>query len=364
MLFCRKFLAKMAKQERKLPERLEHEFIICDNSINRYNWRLLVEGIDLVGFLKNPVCCLQHDTNAIPVGRWINVRVDGEALKGTVEFDRNDEDAVKLYWKYKDGYMSAVSLNIIPIEESDDKALLLTGQKFPTITKSELLEVSLVTIPAQKNAVKLSTPEGHEYKLSLLTINNSTEMNKNEEKTVEQLTAELAVQKQLNADNLIRLHQQRGVISDGEVESLKKLALIDLAEVSKMLDARQTPKPAESSTGTAETLADALVALHFGRGAITEQEKSVFRAAATLDYDATKKVLEAKPGTEQAKTFVQGLSGAQASATGDGRANWNYLQWYKNDWQALSQMEKNEPDKYKKLVADFEAECTAAGITA
>ena len=136
----------MAKKDRQLPEVLERDFIITDESVNRYGWRLLVGGVDLDGFIKNPVCCVQHSTWLIPVGKWKNVRVDGQELKGTVEFDRNDDEAVRLYWKYEDGYMNAVSLNVAPIEESDDAAMILPGQKYPTLTKSELLEISLVTI--------------------------------------------------------------------------------------------------------------------------------------------------------------------------------------------------------------------------
>ena len=121
----------MAK-ERELPEVLEIPFVICDNSVNRYSWRLLVGGIDLKGFKMNPVCCYQHDTYSVAVGRWKDLKIVGEELHGIVEFDRNDEESVKLYWKYKDGFMSAVSLNIITLETSEDKKLLLPGQKYPS----------------------------------------------------------------------------------------------------------------------------------------------------------------------------------------------------------------------------------------
>lgn len=354
----------MAKQERKLPETLEHEFVITDESVNRYGWRLLVSGIDLSGFLMNPVCCTQHNTWDIPVGKWKNVRVEKEKLLGTVEFDRNDEDAVKLYWKYRDGFMNAVSLNIYPIEESDDPSRLLPGQKRATVTKSELLEISLVTLPGQKNAIKLTYPDGKEYKLGL-SINN-LEMEK-ETKTVEQLQAELQTQKKLNADNLIKLHRQRGVVSDGEVEPLKELALSNYESVSRMLEARTAPDPA-SGEGTkenpAEALAEALVKLHFDRGAISEQEKSVYKLSAIADYEGARKVLEAKTGTREIKTFVQGIrTGAGQGGEGsDERSKWTYLDYYKKDMRALGLMEKEDPEKYKKLVSDFEAECSTMGI--
>ncbi len=341
----------MAKKERELPEVLEHDFIVCDNTVNRYGWRLLVAGIELDGFLKNPVCLVQHFTYSMPVGKWKNLRVEGEELKGTVEFDRNDEDAVKLYWKYKDGFMNAVSLNILPIEESDEKDMLLATQKYPTVIKSELLEISLVTLPGQKNAVKLSTPEGGEYKLNLITTNQKTNMAK-EEKTIEQLNEELDAQKKLNAENLVLRHKERGVVQDGEVDSLKELALSNYTAVSKMLDARN-PAPKEDNT-SAEAKADALVALHFNRGAITEAEKEVFKQSAVLNYDGTKKVLEAKKGTESIQNFVSGMNaGDDTKQLNADRAGWGYYDYFKKDPQTLAMMEKNEPEKYKQLVADF-----------
>jgi len=353
LLLCSKYL-KMT-QERKLPEgALEHDFIITDESLNRNGWRIIVTGIDLTGFLLNPVCCVEHDMRMIPIGKWKNLRIDGDKLKGTVEFDRNDPDAVKLYWKYKDGYMNAVSLHVLPVEESEDTSLLHPGQKYPTITKSEMLEISIVAVPGQKNAVKLSYIDGKEYKLHLLI--KSTEMNKNE-KTAEQMQTELDAQKKLNAENLIKLHQYRGVVSAAESGPLKELALSNYENVQKMLEAREVKEGKKGTGNPAEVLADNLVKLHFDRGAIGEPEKSVYRASAIADYEGTRKVLEAKPGKDALQSFVGGMQFGKESGIDD-RAKWTYLDWYKKDLKGLSNMEKTDPEKYEKLASDFQASCS------
>lgn len=353
----------MAKQERKLPDgALIIPFTICDETVNRYGWRLLMSGGNLDGFVQNPVCCVQHSTYMIPVGKWSDLKLEGGKFTGTVEFDRNDDEAVKLYWKYKDGYMSAVSLNIIPLEESDDPKYLIKGQTRKTVTKWDLLEISLVTIPGQKNAVKLSTPEGGEYKLDL--ISNQTKMDK-VEKTVEQMQAELAASKQLAADNLVLMHKERGVVQDGEIASLKKLAFSDYDTTSAMLSARtKSEAPAGGSNNeTAEAKADALVALHFGRGAITEPQKAIYRAGALQDYEGTKKQLELMRGTDGLQTFVAGIGGGkQGEQGGDERAKWTYLDYYKKDREALILMQKNEPEKYRALEASFVQESKRLGI--
>jgi hypothetical protein len=313
----------MPKEARKLPESLDVNFIICDNTLNRKGWRLLVEGIDMEGFSKNPVCIIQHNTWSIPVGKWKNLRVEQGQFLGTVEFDRNDEEAVKLYWKYIDGYMNAVSLHIIPIEESDAPEYLVKGQRYGTITKSELLEVSLVTIPGQKNAVRLSTPEGLDYKLNIINSNEGKmeeEKNKTENEVAE-LKNQLDAQKKLNAHNLIELHKQRGVVQEEEVEHLEKLSILDYDSVEKMLKARKAKeeKPDEK-----------------------KEEKP----------DATGKDLAA-----QLQGFLQ-----QQGEKKQGRDDWTYLDWYKKDLPGLMDMQKTNPDLYTSLENAFEKESNAKGL--
>ena len=306
--------------ERVLPSTLEIPFTICDNTVNRYGWRLLVEGINTEGFLSNPVCCVQHDTFSAPVGKWKDLVVKDEKLTGVVEFDRNDEEAVKYYWKYADGYMNAVSLHIVPVETSTDKVMLLAGQTRPTVTKSDLMEISLVTVPGQKNAVKLSHPEGGEYKLSIINIKSTKQMDENQEN--EGLKLELAKQKELNAKNLVKLHVQRGVVQEEEVEHLNKLASADYETTEKMLDARK----------------------------VAEVPKT--------------------PGTEE-KTEAQLLAEKMAGFTDNKgkdanteKLSWTFLDWYKKDQEGLELMAKNEPEKFKKLEADFVKSGQKEGLVA
>jgi hypothetical protein len=310
--FCnRKTMAKEIKRE--LPEVLEIDFIICDNTLNRKGWKLLVEGIDTEGFLKNPVCVVQHNTWSVPVGKWKNLRVENGQLLGTVDFDRNDEDAVKLYWKYKDGYMNAVSLHIIPLIESEESSMLVQGQRYPTITKSELLEVSLVTIPGQKNAVKLCTPEGGDYKLNIINNKSETQM-KEEEKdksSIEEMQKKLDAACEKNAKNLVKLHVQRGVVQDGEVDSLEKLAMSDYDTVEKLLEAR-TPAKSEKTEDKGE---------------------------------------EGKKLSEEVKKFAQNSDPGKSG--GNERDAWTYYDYFRKDPKALNLMREKEPEKFKKLEADF-----------
>lgn len=336
-----------------LPEVLEHDFIICDESVNRYYWRLLVGGIDLDGFLKNPVCVIQHETSTLSIGKWKNVRVEGDKLLGTLEFDKNDDVAVDYYLKYKNGYMNAVSLHVIPIEESDAKELLLPGQKYPTLVKSELIEVSVVTIGGNKNAVKLCNPDGTEYKLSIIEKQKNTEM-ADDGKTVDQLQADLEAARALNVDNLIVIHKNRGVLTDAEEPSVRKLAASNYDATKQMLESRQPQEPKPDSgteTGKSEAEIEAVLLLHLNRGAITAQEKDIYKNNLKLDFDATSKILEAKKGKEVLNNFTQHMG--QEQTQNNERENWTYLDYYKKDQAALWKMQTEEPDKYRQLEADF-----------
>lgn len=319
----------MAK-ERELPEVLEIPFVVCDNSVNRYAWRLLVEGIDLKGFKMNPVCCYQHDTYSLAIGKWKDLKVDNGRFVATVEFDRNDEDSVKLFWKYKDGFMNAVSLNILPLESSDDKKLLLPGQKYPTITKSELLEISLVTIPGQKYAVKLSTPEGGEYKLNLIT-NNIEKMTPEEEKKDKQneteisdLKKEIAEKNKTLAANLVALHALRGVVQEEEKEHLLKLAQTDYGTTEKMLQARKT---------------------------LTAEE---------IKSEGDEK-LEGKELAAKLEEFTKGKEETKSLASEE-KKSWTYYDWFKKDPDGLELMAKNEPDKFKTLATNYEVGASKQGF--
>jgi len=319
----------MAKEvKRELPEKLEMDFIICDNTLNRKGWRLLVEGIDMEGFLKNPVCCVQHDTWAVPVGKWKNLRVGNEQFLGTMEFDRNDENAVKLYWKYQDGFMNAVSISIYPLEENEEPAMLVQGQRYPTITKSELWEISLVTVPGQKNAVKLCMPDGEDYKLNVISNNKNISKMKEQEERKEETPADvmvlkhqLAIESKRNAKNLVKLHQQRGVVQDGEVESLEKLALSDYETVEKMLDAR-TPTKEEN-----------------------QEEKDE----------------EGKKLAEAVKKLTQNTEPGKLSGVSE-RNDWTFYDYFRKDPKALDAMREKDPEKYKKLEADFAEQAKENGL--
>ncbi|MDX1903794.1 MAG: HK97 family phage prohead protease [Thermonemataceae bacterium] len=144
------------------------EIILSDESLNRQGTRVLTKGVSLENFKKNPVMFYNHDRERV-IGRWENIRKTAEGtVLATPVFDVGDDFAKEIKRKYEEGFLKAASIGILVTAVSNDPDLMLNGQSWATITKSELLEASIVDIPANANAVKLHFESQQELALSFL----------------------------------------------------------------------------------------------------------------------------------------------------------------------------------------------------
>lgn len=112
-------------------------------------------GWKLTNFRKNPIVPWSHNYWGVPVARSIKTWVDkvGGKLKLLFrpQFDENDEESMKVYGKYKGGFLTSFSVGFRGIEFSyrDEDNKWWGGKEF---TKQELLEISCVSIPANPHA--------------------------------------------------------------------------------------------------------------------------------------------------------------------------------------------------------------------
>jgi HK97 family phage prohead protease/HK97 family phage major capsid protein len=112
----------------------------------------------LTNYLKNPVVLAFHDTSR-PIGKTVSHEVDDKGLKITAKISKIANDMIELI---KDGILSAFSIGFV-IKEADFDPK--SGVFF--IKALELLEVSIVSVPANQSALfsvekNFSNPE--EYK--------------------------------------------------------------------------------------------------------------------------------------------------------------------------------------------------------
>ena len=71
-------------------------FVLHDESVNTYGFRMLTSGANLEEFKKNPVMLLNHDDYSLPIGRWENIRVEGGKILADAVFDEGDARAAEV----------------------------------------------------------------------------------------------------------------------------------------------------------------------------------------------------------------------------------------------------------------------------
>ncbi len=121
---------------------------------------LVASGVDLTRFNANPIVSYMHAAafsddpdSVIARGKvWVE---DGMLMLGIVKYDDN-ELAIEVKRKIDNDMLNAVSVSFMP---KDGEYKTIDGKERFMITKSELLEVSVVNIPADPKAVKVKSIE-------------------------------------------------------------------------------------------------------------------------------------------------------------------------------------------------------------
>ncbi|WP_281233497.1 HK97 family phage prohead protease [Flavobacterium gelatinilyticum] len=161
-------------------------FVFNDETIeNTYGFSILTAGIDLTRFSKNPVMLSDHwNSNWNVIGKWFDVKKDATILQGMPDFDTEDSDTALIAGKVERGYINACSMGII----FDRENLSVVGGKV-ILTKCELVEVSIVPVPSNANAVRLMHSDGkvmdekeiQELSLSVIPGIKNPEINLNQD---------------------------------------------------------------------------------------------------------------------------------------------------------------------------------------
>jgi HK97 family phage prohead protease len=121
-----------------------------DENVGRDGLRLVTAGIELGPYRQNPVVLFGHDPSR-PVGRCSSIRATGAELIARIEFAPAgaSELADQTCSLCKAGVLSALSIGFNPVEVEPRR------NGVQTITRSELLEVSIVAVPALPSAMIL-----------------------------------------------------------------------------------------------------------------------------------------------------------------------------------------------------------------
>ena len=132
------------------------EFILSDATVDRYGDTIDANGWVLDNFNKNPIALFNHQSS-FPIGSWSSLRVEDNALRGHLTMapagtsQRHDELRALIDAKI----LKAVSVGFVPLDSKarkDDHGYYI-GENF---IKQELVETSLVSVPANPNALAVA----------------------------------------------------------------------------------------------------------------------------------------------------------------------------------------------------------------
>jgi len=140
------------------------DFIVSDETLDRYNEIIVASGWKLDNYVHNPVFQNSHQYGDIiyTLGRALvtEVRTVGgrKVLFQRVEFATDANPIAKIaYNLYKGKFLNAVSVGFIPLQWENGEPGNLWHRRY---TEQELLEVSAVGIPANPNALALGLKAG------------------------------------------------------------------------------------------------------------------------------------------------------------------------------------------------------------
>lgn len=139
-------------------------FTLTERAVDRHGEVVEPAGAKLENYLTNPIVLFGHGMgNQVPIGKLdtATISISDDTIEADVIFDEsgNDPFSTMIASKVKNGFLNAGSIGFKPLEISEEKGM--DGQTGVTHTKWELMEFSIVPIPALPSA--LATREYEEY---------------------------------------------------------------------------------------------------------------------------------------------------------------------------------------------------------
>lgn len=305
-----------------------------ETKYNSYGFRIVNAGLNLDRFRDNPVMLDGHRSdNESVIGRWGNIHIEDGRLKATPEFDPEDERAKAISGKVDRGFLKGASLGIV----FDPEKMQVEPTGKLVLSEAEVLEASIVAVPANSGAIRLYAAETHELmteedvKIALSGLTPDLNINSKDFKTqkkMEKFALSVLALSALgleNADDATKVSNAIEQLNRSyQAEKTAREAL--QADLDKQKNAQ----------------AEALVASAIKEGKLTADTKEQFEEMAKANYELAAKVIGAMPGK-------QSLAGSVANA---GQPAVKTLEdFLKLPLQEQLAFKEEHPDEYKALLA-------------
>lgn len=295
----------------------QRRITLSTESVNRYGYRVLTDGIRLEAFLKNPVMLLGHNQWSLPIGRWDDVKKENGVLSAVPVFDENDEVAKAVKMKYESGFLFSASIGFNFITTSSDPKHLLPNQTGETVIESDLMEASFVSVPGNTDATLAAAPLCLSAAIPAIASQPSNKM------------------------DLTKINTALGLAADAPEDAA-------VAAITKL------------NTSTAAALAaqaDALIETGKANGLVNADNEPTFRKLAAADFDATKALLSVKkvetPAAAAPQTMTGMLNAGSPKVADLGTDEETFEKLQKTNPTRLLEIAKSDPERYKKLAAGY-----------
>ena len=317
---------------------MKHQFIINTENVNSYGYRILTDGIDYTQYMRNPIVLFMHERGVNTykgsevIGRCTRLYKEGSTLIAEVEFDEQDEFAKKIAGKVERGYIRMASMFAEIKEVSTQPQHILEGQVYETVTACKLVEISIVDIGGNDNALKLSK-DGKPFQLKKIVTNTSNNMD------IKVIALALGMGENVKEEAVLSaLHN---------LKAAKEKAETEVVALKKTIN--------ETRTAEATTLVDKAISLGLIPEALKESQLKQFEA----DFDGQKAVLSKLVADKEAENTQQGKAntvrevvlGAGAKPTGTADESFDYLQ--KKNPERLRAIRDKEPEEYARLAKEY-----------
>lgn len=124
------------------------EFVCSTEAIDSYD-SIVEQDWDLKRFADNPIALFNHRSDS-PIGTWFNVGVEGKALVGTLRIAEGTKAADECFTLLKQGVLRGASVGFTPKSYDFET---VDGREVLVYSENELFEISVVSVPANPEAV-------------------------------------------------------------------------------------------------------------------------------------------------------------------------------------------------------------------
>lgn len=322
---------------------MTHDFIINTENVNEYFYRILTAGIDYTQYMRNPVVLFMHEREydkdadnkgTAVIGRCVKLWTRGTELIASIEFDMADEFAAKIAGKVERGFIKMASMYADVITASSEPELIMPGQIFETVTACKLVEISIVEIGGNDDALKLNKKHMEQVQLKKLNSENNSDMS--HLKTV-------ALALGLSADSP----------EDTILKEVQKLKLAKQQADEKATEFENKLKGIQ--TAEASTLVDKAVSLGLIPESLKETQIKAFEANHEVQKAILSKLIEEKEAdsgqSQTHQTVKEVVLGGKGKTSTTPDETFDYLQ--KHNPVKLGQIRKDDPAKYAQLAKDY-----------